>query len=526
MPAPLARLLRAPDSPSKWLTMLAVCLGLGMLMIDTFVVNVAFPAIGRDLQASLSTAEWTVSGYVLVLGVLPLAMGRLGDIFGRRRIYLAGLVVFISASMVSGLAPDIRTLIAARVLQGAGAAVMMPGTLSIITHAFPARQRGLAIGVWGGVSGLGLIAGPILGGLLVRGDQWRWIFWINAPVGVAALIMAVLFVAESRDTSAPRKVDWPGVALLAASLGLVMFGITQGNDQGWASPAIVACFVAGVAFAIAFLLVETRAPVPLVHLALFRRGTFVMACLSAFLFSAAVFGSQPYTSLFMQNSMGFSPLQAGFAFIPSPAIVATLMPVSGMLGQRLGPRLRVVVIAGSLLVACSFLYTLRMEPGSTYTSVLLPAFILRGMGIGLVMSATSLAVMNSAPVAMSGLASGTLTMFRQVGTALGVALFGAVFLHHVHSAIPDATRNLPPDQSARVVAAAEHFVAAGPGDTRAEADRIIVDGFVLVAAYGVLVTAVATASAFFIRPRRLTPEAAEAPAPVLAGEPRRTQPAK
>ena len=419
-PAPAARasLFSAPATPNKWLTMFAVCLGLGMLMIDTFVVNVAFPAIGKDLDASLSTAEWTVSGYVLVLGVLPLAMGRLGDLFGRRRLYLVGLVVFVFASAASGFAANIEQLIAFRLVQGVGAAVMMPGTLSIITAAFPAEQRGLAIGLWGGVSGLGLIAGPLLGGVLVETGDWRWIFLVNLPLGLAAFVLALRWVGESRDEHAPRSVDWAGVTLLAGGLFALMFALTRANEEGWTSGPILALFAGGGLLLGLFLLVEARVRAPLVELSLFRAGPFVVSCISAFLFSAAVFGSQPFSSLFMQNYMGLSPIEGGLAFLPATALVALLMPVSGILGQKLGPRLRLVVMAGSLSVALSFAYLLTIDVGVTYASGLLPAFLLRGLGIGLVMSATSLAAMSSVPVARAGLASGTLTMFRQVGTAL------------------------------------------------------------------------------------------------------------
>jgi EmrB/QacA subfamily drug resistance transporter len=486
-----ALLLRGPARPSKWRTLLAACRGLGMLMIDMFVVNVAFPAIGRDLDAGLSAAEWIVSGYVLAVGVLPVATGRLGDIFGRRAVYLLGLAVFISASGACGLAQDIRALIAFRVLQGTGAAMMMPGTLAIITHAFPASQRGLAIGIWGGVSGLGLIAGPILGGLLVRGDDWRWVFLINLPVGIAALVLALLFVTESRDEEAPRAIDWPGLALLSAALLLISLGFTRANEEGWTSPVILGCFAGGAALLPAFVAVERRTRHPLVDLALFRSATFVAACLSAFLFSAAVFGSQPYTSLFMQNYWGFSALEGGLAFVPATALVALLMPFSGVMGQRLGPRIRLIIIAGSVAVGISFLYLLRLDAGSRYLDGFLPAFIFRGLGIGLVMSATSLAVVNAAPLAKAGLASGTLTMARQIGTAMGVAALGAVFLHHVETDVPARLEGAPPGQVAQVAAAADHFVPAGEGEVRVAAEESIVGGFVLISAVGVAVSAVA-----------------------------------
>ncbi|MEO6397510.1 MAG: MFS transporter, partial [Tepidiformaceae bacterium] len=429
-------MLRAPTAPSKWLTLIATCLGLGMMMIDTFVVNVAFPAISRDLKATLSTAEWTVTGYVLVTGIFPVAMGRVGDIFGRRRVYLSGLLVFILASAGCGLSHSIESLVLFRVIQGLGAATMMPGTLSIITQAFPASQRGLAIGIWGGVSGLGLIAGPLLGGLLVRGDSWRWIFWINIPVGVVALLMALLFVPESRDEKAPRYLDWRGLLALSSALFLLLFGLNRANEEGWTSPLIISCFIAGALCLPLFVMIERRVRAPLVDLTLFRTPSFVIACLSAGLFSMAVFGSQPFTSLFMQNYLGFTPLQGGLGFLPATGLVALLMPVSGILGQKLGHRMRYIIIAGSLSVGVSFLYLLRMDTDSTYTSGLLLPFLFRGLGIGLVTSAASYAAVTSLPVAKSGLASGTLTMARNIGTSAGVAIFGAVFLHSVDTNLP------------------------------------------------------------------------------------------
>lgn len=491
-------------APSKWLTLFACCLGLGMLMVDTFVVNVAFPAIGRNLNASLSAAEWTVSGYVLVMGVLPIAAGRLGDLFGRKRVYTVGLTIFIVSSGLCGLAQNIAQLVAFRVLQGVGGAVMMPLTLSIIVQAFPPTQRGTAIGIWSGVSGLGLIVGPVLGGLLVRGDDWRWIFLVNLPLGCLALAMALRFVTDSRDESAPRVVDWAGLGALSGALALVMFGLTRGNDAGWSSPLISGCFAGAAMLLAAFVLVERRVRYPLVDLGLFRSGTFVMACLSAFLFSAAVFGAQPYTSLFMQNYWGFSPLEGGLAFVPATFMVAVLMPVSGILGQKLGTRLRLVVVTGALAVSISFLLLLRTDTNTTYLDFL-PAYMLRGLGIGLVMSATSLAVVSAVPQAKSGLASGTLTMSRNIGTSIGVALLGAVFLHHVDTTVPDRLAGVPLAQVAQVQRAAEHFVPVGGGELRAETEQVIVDGFVLLAAVSALLSLVAGGAAFFIRHRLLQP---------------------
>ncbi|MEP7214754.1 MAG: MFS transporter [Anaerolineaceae bacterium] len=519
-------MLRAPTAPSKWLTLIATCLGLGMLMIDTFVVNVAFPAIGRDLKASLSTAEWTVTGYVLVTGIFPVAMGRVGDIFGRRRIYMTGLVVFVFASAGCGLSHSIELLVFFRVIQGLGAATMMPGTLSIITQAFPAHQRGLAIGIWGGVSGLGLIAGPILGGLLVRGDNWRWIFWVNIPVGVVALVMAVLFVPESRDEKAPRYLDWRGLIALSGSLFLLLFGLNRGNEEGWTSPLIIGCFVAGTLCLPLFVMIERRVRAPLVDLTLFRTPAFVIACLSAGLFSMAVFGSQPFTSLFMQNYLGFSPLQGGLGFLPATILVALLMPVSGILGQKLGHRMRYIIIAGSLSVGISFLYLLRMDTDSTYMGGLFVPFIFRGLGIGLVMSATSYAVVSSMPVNKSGLASGTLTMARNIGTSAGVAIFGAVFLHSVETNVPANLQSagVPAARAEQVVSRARHFVPTVGGPEQDASENGIVDGFLAVSLAGLGIVSLAAVSACFIRYRPHASQAAAA-SPSASPPPNTTVPA-
>ncbi|MGE3073169.1 MAG: DHA2 family efflux MFS transporter permease subunit [Dehalococcoidia bacterium] len=507
-------MFRAPVAPGKWFTLVATCLGLGMLMIDTFIVNVAFPAIGRDLKASLSTAEWTVTGYVLMTGVFPIAAGRLGDIFGRRRTYLAGLCMFVVTSGLCGLSQNIEQLVVLRVFQGLGAATMMPLTLSIITNAFPAEQRGLAIGIWGGVSGLGLIAGPVLGGLLVNGDQWRWIFFVNIPVGVVALAMALAYVPESRDTNAPRYLDWRGLVVLSAALFLILLGLTRGNDQGWASPQIVGSFVVGALLLPAFVLVERRIRYPLIDLTLFRSWPFVMASLSAGLFSAAVFGSQPYTSLFMQNYLGFSALQGGLAFIPATALVALLMPVSGILGQRLGHRIRLIIIAGSVSVGISFIYLLQLDTSSRYIDGLLPAFILRGLGIGLVMSATSFAVVSAMPVQKSGLASGTLTMARNIGTSVGVAVFGAVFLHSIDANLATdlSAVGVGAEQAAASEQTAHHFVPTGSGEAREVSEQAIVDGFVSLAAVALGISVLAATAAAAIRYRRVVPAVLTAPA--------------
>lgn len=294
---------------------------------------------------------------------------------------------------------------------------------------------------------------------------------------------------------------------------MVMFGFTEANSRGWTDSAILACFGSGIVLLATFIATELRLKYPLVDVRLFKSVQFSMACLSAFLFSAAVFGTQPFTSLFMQNSLGFSPLEGGLAFLPATSLVALLMPFSGVLAQRLGTRIRLLLIAGSASVAISFIYLLMLTPEDGYVSGLLPAFVLRGLGIGLFMSTSSVAVMSSLPMTKAGLASGTLTMFRQTGTAVGVALFGAIFVHHIDNDVPARLEGRDPAQIAQVTAAAEHFVAAGEGEVRIEARESVVDGFVLMSRAGVAVAGIAATSAFFLR--RRAPVAV--PVPVPAG---------
>src|SRR6202171_1254669 len=404
--------------PSRWLTLIAACFGLLMLYIDLFIVNVALPTIGHEFHAPLSTVSWTISGYVLMIGVLPMGVGRLGDIWGQRALYLAGLALFSIASLVCGLAPSITALIVFRVIQGIGAAIMTPGTLSIIIRAFPPHQHGLAIGIYGGISGLGLIAGPVLGGLLVQGASWRWIFFVNVPLGIIALVMAVLFVPESNEATDAVPVDWAGLLLLSTGLLFLLFGFTRASDEGWVNAIVIGSCLAGIVMLALFVIVERRVRWPLIDLALFRNLPFVMGCLSFFLFSAALFGSQPYWSLFMQNTWGFTPLQGGLAFLPATGLIALFTPLTGLIAQWAGSRLYAFVVIALLVMGLSFLYIMvTLTPQSGYAGGLLPTFLMRGLAIPVFSSFATLAVVSAVSMKQAGLASGTLGIARNIGTA-------------------------------------------------------------------------------------------------------------
>ena len=483
-------------TPSRWLTLLAACFGLLMLYIDLFIVNVALPTIGHDFRAPLSTVSWTISGYVLMIGVLPMGMGRLGDLWGQRALYLSGLALFSSASLLCGLAPGIMALIVFRVLQGIGAAIMTPGTLAIIIRAFPPRQHGLAIGIYGGISGLGLIAGPVLGGLLIQGGNWRWIFFVNVPLGVVALVMAILFAPESRDTGDAVPVDWPGLLLLSTGLLCLLFGFTRAGDVGWTNIVVIGSCLAGIVILALFVVTERRVRWPLVDLALFRNPPFVMGCLSFFLFSAALFGSQPYWSLFMQNTWRFSPLQGGLAFLPATGLIVLLTPLTGLLAQWARHRLYVFLFLAVLLLGLSFLYiVVTLTPQSNYAGGLLPTFLMRGLAIPVFTSCATLAVVSAVSTKQSGLASGTLGMARNIGTAFGVAVLSQVYLFHINTTLPA--------RLATSRAAADQFIVSGEGINRLVVDGVILQGFKLTALACLLLCGSAAVCALFMRTRLL-----------------------
>lgn len=484
----------------RWWVLVATCLGLSMLYIDLFIVNVALPAISRDFQTDLGTVAWTVSGYALMVAVLPMGMGRLADLWGQRKMYLAGLAFFTLASVLCGLAPNIFVLVVCRVLQGIGAGVMTPGTLAIVVRAFPPEQRGFVIGLNGGVSGLGLVAGPFLGGLLTQLDNWRLIFYINLPFGLLALALTWFFVRETRDDQA-KKLDWPGLLTLSFGLLFIMFALTEFKPDNWLSFEVLGSFLVGVGLLVFFIAIEKRAPYPLIELGMFANPAFGMASLTFLLFSAALFGSQPYWSLFMQNFWGLSPLEGGLAFLPATGLIAILTPFAGIIGQRVGNKLRFIIIGGVVLMGLSYLYVAQLQAGSDYFSGLLPAFLGRGLGIPLFSACVTLAVMSALPVSKAGLAAGTLSMARNIGTALGIALQGGIYTFYIAHNLPERLNGVSGVEVTRLTQAASQFVVSGQGSTQSIVRGTILDGFVVVAWACLALCAVTVVTASFIRKR-------------------------
>jgi EmrB/QacA subfamily drug resistance transporter len=405
-------------------------------MLDNTVVNVALPSIQRDLDASISGLEWTINGYTLSFAVLLATGGRLGDIFGRRRMFLFGVVIFALSSATAGLAPDATALVLSRVVQGVGAALMMPATLSIITDAFPAHERGKAMGMWAGVSALALAVGPVLGGFLTEHVSWRAIFYLNIPVAIGAIAAALFAVRESRDTTAGREVDYAGVVVLTGTLTALVLALVEGNAWGWGSPEIVALLAGALVGALAFVAIELRVRVPMVEFRFFSDRNFLGAVVVALIVSFAMLGVFFFLALYLQNILHYSPLEAGVRFLPSTLMIVTVAPVAGRLSDRFGPRW---LIAGGLIIVAASLFSFSgLAVDSSYLD-LLPGFMLLGIGIAMTMSPMTSAAMNAVPVEKAGIASGVLSMFRMVGGSLGVAVTGAIFQGAVGSSFETAT---------------------------------------------------------------------------------------
>jgi EmrB/QacA subfamily drug resistance transporter len=407
----------------KWWTLVAVAFGLFMIMLDNTVVNVALKSIQDDLNVSISSLEWVVNAYFLTFAVLMLSGGKLADRYGRRRIFIVGLVIFTASSLACGLATSGSTLIAFRAVQGVGAAMMNPATLSIITATFPPRQRGTAMGIWVGVSAVALALGPITGGLLAEYAHWSWIFFINVPIGVIAMVAARVVIRESKDTSKEQRLDLPGLASSGIALFALTYALIEANDKGWTSAEILALFaVAIVAFAV-FVLLERHQRNPMLDLSLFRNRTFSGANLTMALVALSMFGVFFYVSLFVQGVLHYSPVKAGASFLPMTLCIIFFAPVAGKLSDRIGSRW--LMGTGMLLVSLSLVLFSLLDASSDFWN-LLPALLVGGAGMAMAMTPTTAAAMGSVPIDKAGVGSGVLNSMRQVGGSLGVAISGAI----------------------------------------------------------------------------------------------------
>jgi EmrB/QacA subfamily drug resistance transporter len=409
----------------KWLTLAAVSFGLFMIMLDNTVVNVALPSIQEDLGADLSELEWVVAGYALTFAALMLIGGKVADAYGRRLIFVVGIVVFTLASLACGLADSSEMLIAARIVQGAGAAMMNPATLSIIAATFPPAQRGAAIGIWAGVSALALAIGPLVGGLLTEHLGWNWIFFVNVPIGMLGIAASFLLIDESKD-STHERLDLPGLATSALGLFALTYGLIEANTYGWSSGRIVGTFAVAAVALVSFVLLERHQRAPMLPLELFKNRTYTGANTAILLVALAMFGVFFFVSLYMQNILGFSAVEAGAAFLPMTILIILIAPIAGRTTDRIGSRALMTV--GMTLVSLQLLYFSQLGTDASFWN-LLPGLLIGGAGMAMTMTPSAAAATRAVPVDKAGVGAAVLNTFRQVGGSLGIALMGAIMAH-------------------------------------------------------------------------------------------------
>lgn len=472
------------DENNRWWTLGAMCFALFMIMLDNTVVNVALPSIQRDLHASLQALEWTMNAYTMTFAVLMVSGGRLGDIFGRRRMFLFGVAVFGASSLAIGLAPNDAMLVAFRAVQGIGAAFMMPATLSIITQAFPAEQRGTAIGIWAGVSSLALAIGPVVGGLLTEDVSWRAIFFINPPIAVGAVAVTLFAARESRDETVGRSVDYGGIAALTVGLTAFVLALVESNSWHWGSPRIIGLFAVALVAMAAFVTIELRVRAPMLDFSFFRSRTSTGSNIVAFLVTFAMFAQFFFMTLYMQNVLHYSPVQTGVRFLPATIVIIVIGPLAGRLTDRVGPR--PLIALGLAIVGAALLIQSRLTVHSGY-GVLLPGFILLGFGIGLVMSPMSTAAMN-ADRSKSGAASGVISMSRMVGGTVGLSVMGALVATIGGSKLAQSLPQVPAAARAKV-ASALGSGAAADGHASPHVVHALHQAFVSALAAGLIVGA-------------------------------------
>jgi EmrB/QacA subfamily drug resistance transporter len=407
----------------KWYTLLAACFALFMAILDNLVVNVALPTITRELDASTTQLQWIISAYTLVFASLQITAGGLGDRFGRKRWFLIGVALFTVTSLLAAFAGNIETLIAARALQGLGAALIMPLSLSLISDAFPPEERGKALGIWSAVSISGLALGPIVGGTIVEYAAWNWIFLINVPVGIAAFVVTALVVRESRDTSGTVATDIPGTVLITAAIGALTWGLIEAGNRGWGDRLIVTALAAAAALGAAFVWVESRTARPMVPLRFFRSSTFTGANIVAFSVAFAIAGVSFFWTLYQQNIHGYSAVRTGASLLPLVLVMMAASPVAGVLIGRVGPS-RLIALGMTVSGVGVLLYRLAGVDAPYWA--ILPSLVVMGFGNSLIFAPMTTAVLNSVESAKSGVASAVNGAVREIGFAFGIALLGSV----------------------------------------------------------------------------------------------------
>ncbi len=442
----------APDAQERnpWLILLVLCAAIFMLLLDTTIVNVAQQKIKEGLQADFSQIQWILDSYILAFAVLLLSFGRIGDIFGRKKMFIAGMAVFTVASGLCGISTWVAellgisgatALIAARVLQGAGGALMMPQTLSLITVAFPPHKRGAAMGVWGSVVALGAVLGPLIGGYIVTHYPWEWVFLINIPVGIVAILATMAIIPESRDLLASGKIDWGGLLLSAAAIFALVFGLIEGPKFGWASAQTLGLLAISALLFVVFVWWERRVNDPMVKLELFGIRNFSVANAISIAVSFGMFGIFFPMTIFLQGALGMTPLEAGLTMMPMSLTLMVVAPISGRLSDLVGSRW--ILTAGLTCMTLGIVLITSQVTTTTTWRPLLPALLITGAGMGMTFAPMTAAAMSQVPPRISGSASGILNTSRNIGQLLGIAVLGSVLQSRLGLHAGDELRALP-----------------------------------------------------------------------------------
>ncbi len=449
-------------------TLVIVSLGLFMMVLDNLVVNVALPSIRHDLGASIQTLEWTVNGYILAYAVLLLTGAALGDRLGRKRMFIAGIALFTAGSAAAALSPSIEFLIGARAVQGVAAALVTPLTLTLLAEAFPPEQRGLALGVWSGISGIGVALGPLVGGALTQVASWHWIFWVNVPIGIALIPLAAARLVESRGET--KRLDLPGLALVSGGLFGVVYGLVRSQSLGWSNSEVVIGLAAGTALLLAFVWQELRTSEPMLPMQFFANRGFAVTNAVSIAMYFGMFGSIFFLSQFLQNVMHNTPLEAGVKLLVWTGAVMVVAPAAGFLSERYGSRMFMATGLGLQAIALGWMAS-TASVGLAYASWVIP-FVLAGTGMALVFAPSANAVLASVRTAQTGQASGATNAIRELGGVLGIAVLATVFTSHGSYLTPQAyVSGLVPAiwVGAAVLAAGALIALVLPFSTRASA---------------------------------------------------------
>lgn len=446
----------AAPARNPWVVLVVLCTAVFMLLLDTTIVNNAQVQIRRGLDANLTQIQWVLDSYILTYAVLLLSFGRLGDIFGRKRLFLLGMALFTVASGLCGAVSAlsdatglsaVNLLIGARVLQGVGGALMMPSSLSLLSVVFPPEKRGTAMGIWGSVVGLGAVAGPVIGGYLVTNYDWEWVFLINLPVGAAALLAAYRIIPESVDPDASRRLDWTGLGLSAVGIFLIVFALIEGNAKGWTSATILGSLAAGAALLAVFVRWERRVADPMMKIELFRQRNFVVGNFLALTVSFGMLGIFFPLTIFLQGVLGFSAIRSGMTVAPMSIAMLVAAPLAGRLTDTLGARW--ILTGGLSTMVVGLFWIIRSSTLGADWRSLAPSLLLTGLGMGFTFAPMTAAAMRDVPRGIVGSASGILNTTRNIGQVLGIAVLGSLLQSRVGSQAGDRLERLPLDDATR-----------------------------------------------------------------------------